>query len=461
MSKFDVIVIGGGPGGYVAAVRCTQLGLKTAVVEKESLGGTCVNWGCIPTKALLRNAEVVHLLSQGRTFGFDLEGLSVDYASAQKRSRQIATRQGRRVQALLKTSGVEVISGEAVLAGPSRVQIKDSGEVLEADSIILATGSKPRRIPGLEPDGKRIITFRQALELTQAPASVVVVGGGPIGLEFASVWNRYGAKITVVEMLPRIMPLEDPDVSQEVARQYQKAKMDIRVEAAVKKAELTDSGVAVTVAQGDSEEVIEAEIMLAAIGFVPNTGGLGLEEAGVALNRVGHVEIDEQMRSSLPSVYAIGDISGKLALAHTASAQAVIAAEAIADKDTQPLAYENIPRCTFGAPESASVGLTEAQATERGYQPVVKMSPLAPNGKAVALNENAGFIKLIADSESDKLLGVHMVGPHVTEMIGGAAMALKMGATVEQLASTVFPHPTVSEAMMEGLHALAGHAIHI
>ena len=461
MSKFDVIVIGGGPGGYVAAVRCTQLGLKTAVVEKDALGGTCVNWGCISTKALLRNAEVVDLLSQGRTYGFDLEGLSVDYASAQKRSRQVSTRQGRRVQALLKTSGVEVIPGEAVLAGPNQVQIKDSGEVLEADNIILATGSKPRQIPGLEPDGKRIITFRQALELTQVPASVVVVGGGPIGLEFASVWNRYGAKITVVEMLPRIMPLEDPDVSEEVARQYKKAKMDIRVEAAVKKAELTGSGVAVTVAQGGSEEVIDAEIMLAAIGFVPNTGGMGLAEAGVSLSRVGCVEIDEQMRSSVPSIYAIGDITGKLGLAHTASAQGVIAAEAIAGKPTHPLAYENIPRCTFGAPESASVGLTEAQAAERGHKPESKMSPLAPNGKAVALNENAGFIKIIADSESDKVLGVHMVGPHVTEMIGGAAMALNLGATVAQLASTVFPHPTVSEAMMEGLHALAGHAIHI
>lgn len=461
MSKFDVIVIGGGPGGYVAAVRCTQLGLKTAVVEKDALGGTCVNWGCIPTKALLRNAEVVHLLSQGRTYGFDLEGLSVDYASAQKRSRQVSTRQGRRVQALLKTSGVEMISGEAVLAGPNRVQIKDSGEVLEADNIILATGAKPRRIPGLEADGKRIITFRQALELTQAPASVVVVGGGPIGLEFASVWNRYGAKITVVEMLPRIMPLEDPDVSEEVARQYKKAKMDIRVEAAVKKAELTHSGVAVTVVQGDAEEVIEAEIMLAAIGFVPNTGGMGLAEAGVSLNRIGCVEIDEQMRSSVPGVFAIGDITGKLGLAHTASAQGVIAAEAIAGRPTHPLVYENIPRCTFGAPESASVGLTEAQASERGFESVSKMSPLAPNGKAVALNENAGFIKIIADSESDKVLGLHMVGPHVTEMIGGAAMALNLGATVEQLASTVFPHPTVSEAMMEGLHALAGHAIHI
>ena len=461
MSKFDVILIGGGPGGYVAAVRCAQLGLKTAVVEKDALGGTCVNWGCIPTKSLLRNAEVAHLLSQGRTFGFEAKEVSLDYAAAHKRSRQVSTRQGRRVQALLKTSGVEIIEGRGVLDGAGRVKVEPSGEVYEADDIILATGSKPRQIPGLEPDGKRIITFHQALELTKAPASVVVVGGGPIGLEFASVWSRFGAKITVVEMMPRIMPLEDPDVSHEVARQYKKAKMDIRTEAAVKKAELTDSGVAVTVAQGDGEEVIEAEIMLAAIGFVPNTGGLGLEEAGVSLSRIGCVEIDDQMRSNVPGVYAIGDITGKLALAHTASAQGIIAAEAIAGKSTQPLVYANIPRCTFGAPESASVGLTEAQAAERGYKPVAKMSPLAPNGKAVALGENAGFIKLIGDSESDKLLGVHMVGPHVTEMIGGAAMALNLEATVKQLASTIFPHPTVSEAMMEGLHALAGHAIHI
>ena len=332
MSKFDVIVIGGGPGGYVAAVRCTQLGLKTAVVEQEALGGTCVNWGCIPTKSLLRNAEVVHLLGQGRTYGFEAKEVRLDYAAAQKRSSQVSTRQGRRVQALLKTSGVEIIEGRGVLAGVGQIKVEPSGERLEADNIILATGSKPRQIPGLEPDGKRIITFRQALELTQAPASVVVVGGGPIGLEFASVWNRYGSKITVVEMLPRIMPLEDPDVSEEVARQYKKAKMDIRVEAAVKKAELTDSGVGVTVAQGEAQEVIEAEIMLAAIGFVPNTGGMGLAEAGVSLSRIGCVEIDEQMRSSLPGVYAIGDITGKLGLAHTASAQGVIAAEAIAGK---------------------------------------------------------------------------------------------------------------------------------
>ena len=460
MSEFDVIVIGGGPGGYVAAVRASQLGLKTALVEKDQLGGTCVNWGCIPTKALLRNAEVVHLLSEGRTFGFQYENLSVDYTAAYNRSRQVAKRQGKRVEALLKNRNVSIIRGEARLTSATEVEIFPTGEKLSGKNIILAMGSNPRKIPSFEFDGDKVITSREALDLKKAPSSVVIVGAGPIGMEFATVWNRYGSKVTVLEMMPYVLPMEDREVSLEAKVQFEKHGIQIKNEVRVQGIAKTLEGVEVTVAVGEAVEVIKAEKALICIGFAPTTGNIGLEQLGVTLNR-GFIEVDKEMRSNIPNIYAIGDINGKMGLAHVASAQGVLAAEAIAGHAVKELVYENIPRCIFGEIEVASVGLTEIQAQERGYEVMTVKSPFVPNGKALALNENSGFIKLVADAKTKKVLGVHMIGSNVPELIAGPTSLIALGATVEQMSDVVYAHPTLSEALLEGAHALAGHAIHL
>jgi dihydrolipoamide dehydrogenase len=461
MTAYDVVVIGGGPGGYVAAVRSAQLGFKTAVVEKEAVGGVCVNWGCIPTKALLRNAEVIHTLGQGKAFGFSAGDVNVDYEAAYKRSRQVAKRQGRRVESLLKNHQVDVIGGTARFEDADTVSVEPDGGRISARYFIIATGAKSRRVPGVDFDGRRVITYRRALEMTQAPESVVVIGAGPIGMEFATIWNRYGARVTVVEMMPRALPLEDDEIGPEVERQFKRAKIPVKTGAKVSGVDVGDDGVRVTVSQERGDEEIEAQVVLAAIGFVPNSDDLGLDRAGVAVDERGAITIDDAMRTSAENIFAIGDVTAKLGLAHTASAQGVVAAEAMAGRSTLPLSYHNIPRCTYSWPETASVGLTEAQAKEAGYDVRAVVSPFAPNGKAVAMNENVGFVKLVAESKDDRVLGVHMVGPHVTELIAGPTGLIALGATVDQMAAAVYPHPTLSEAVMEGAHALAGHAIHI
>ncbi|MCB2191054.1 MAG: dihydrolipoyl dehydrogenase [Deltaproteobacteria bacterium] len=458
--NYDMAVIGGGPGGYAAAVLASRQGLKTALVERESLGGVCANWGCVPTKALLRNAEVIHLLSQGRTFGFQTQGFSADYQAAQKRSRQVSIRQVRRVEALVKSCGIALHRGEGVLAGGREILLQPEGKRISAEHVVLATGARPRQLPGLPCDGERVISFRQALQLTEAPAKVVVIGAGPIGMEFATLWARYGSQVTVVEMLPRILPLEDAEISAEAAKAYQRVKIRLMTSAAVHDIAPSGQGVTVEVEQGKGRERLAADKVLVAIGFEANSGGLGLEEAGVALER-GRVVVDGQMRTTQSHVFAVGDVTGKLGLAHTASAQAFVAVQTIAGRPTRPLVYTDIPRCTYTSPEIASVGLTQVQAEDRGHAVTAVTSPLAPNGKAVAMNEAVGLVKIVADANSHQVLGVHMMGPHVTEMIAGAAGALSQGLTVGQMASVVYPHPTVSEALMEGLHALAGHAVHI
>ncbi|MBP2641002.1 MAG: pdhD [Firmicutes bacterium] len=460
MVQYDVVVIGGGPGGYVAAVRASQLGFKTALIEKDQLGGTCVNWGCIPTKSLLRNSEVVHLLSQERSFGFQCGTVSVDYASAFQRSRQVAKRQGKRVEILLKNRNVTVLKGEARFIDQTTIELQPSGETVSAKNIIIATGAKPRSVPGIDLDGETIITAREALALDKVPASVLIVGAGPIGMEIATLWNRYGAKVTAVEMMPYVLPSEDEDVCREAAAQFAKAGIQVKTGVKVSSVVKTPAGVEVTVLDGEVQEKIVVEKVLVATGFAPQIAQLGLEAIGVATNR-GRIEIDEQMRTSVANIYAIGDTNGKMGLAHVASAQGMIAAEAIANKQTQTLVYENIPRCIFSTVEVASVGLTEKQAKERGYEIKTVQSPFVPNGKALAMNENAGFVKLIADAQTDKLLGAHMIGPHVTELIAGPATMIALGATTAQLSQVVYPHPTLSEAVVEGLHVLAGHGVHL
>ena len=460
MEKFDVIVLGGGPGGYVAAVRASQIGLKTALVEKEHLGGTCLNWGCIPTKALLRNAEVIHLLSQGRTFGFRVENLSIDYEAAHKRSRSIVTRQAKRVALLMKKNHIAVFEGIGRLKNESEIVVDPSGDILNARSIIIATGAKPRRLPGAVFDHEKIINLRDALSLKRVPSSVTIIGAGPIGMEFATLWNRYGARVTVIEMMPHALPLEDEDISIEAEKQFKRNGIDIKTAATVKSMTLTGNEVKTVVAVGNEEEVHFSEIVLVSIGFSANSNDIGLEETGMSLTR-GSIDVDDQMRSSIPGIYAIGDVNGKMGLAHVASAQGMIAAEAIAGKKTAKLSYSDIPRCTYAHPEVASVGLTEKQAQEKGYDVASIQSPFVANGKALAMDDNTGFAKIIADQKSGSVLGVHLVGGHVTELIAGPTGMMTLGCSVEDMGKTVYPHPTMGEAVMEAAHALCGHAIHI
>jgi dihydrolipoamide dehydrogenase len=460
MNDFDVVVIGGGPGGYVASARASQLGLKTALVEKEHLGGVCLNWGCIPTKSLLRNAEVIHLLSKGKAFGFTFDNLFVDYGEAHKRSRSVAARQTKRISILMKKHNVAPYSGVGRLVNSQEVEIEPSGEKLKARNIIVATGARPRPLPDYPFDGGRVISYRTALDLKEVPSSAVIVGAGPIGMEFATLWSRYGAKVTVVEMMPNVLPNEDQDISVEAERQFRRVGIEVRTSARVEGISLEESGARVTIAQGQKREVISAQKVLVSIGFAPNSENIGLEKIEIGMTR-GHVDVDGHMATTVPNIYAIGDVTGKLGLAHVASAQGMVAAEAIAGRPTRALNYVKIPRCTYAYPEVASVGLSEKQARELGYEVVTAQCPFAANGKALAMDDNFGFVKLVAEAKEKKILGVHLVGAHVTELIAGPAGMISAGATAEQLGLTVHPHPTLSEALMEAAHALMGHAIHI
>jgi dihydrolipoamide dehydrogenase len=461
-ARYDVTVIGAGPGGYVAAIRAAQLGLKVALVEKEHLGGVCLNWGCIPTKALLRNAEVISLLKQGKEFGFTVEGFEADFGAAVDRSRKVSQRLVKGVGALMRGNEIEVIEGSGVLKSPNEVEVtlnEGGTRTLETRNVIIATGGRARSIPGITPDGERILTYREAIVLRDLPASAVIVGAGPIGMEFAHVWHSYGAQITVVEMLPHALPLEDETVSAEVERAFKRRKVKLLTSTRVQGIQVTDGGVQVSVANEKGEQVLEAERALIAIGVRPNSEGLGLEEIGVRVER-GYIAIDENMRTNVPTVYAIGDVTGKFPLAHVASAQGVIAAEVIAGADTVALDYEATPRCTYCQPQVASLGITEAQAVERGREIRVGEFPFRANGKALGLGDYDGFVKIVADANTGKILGAHLVGPEVTELLPELSLAHTYGLTPEQIARTVHAHPTLSEVLLEAAHAVFGKAIH-
>lgn len=460
MKSYDVIIIGGGPGGYSAAVRCRRHGLNTALIEKEHMGGTCLNWGCIPTKALLRNAEVIHLLSKGRNFGFTFDNLEIDYASAHKRSRSIVSRQTKRVEFLMKNNNVAVHSGTASLIDKNRVQIQPSGEILYGAHIILAVGAIPRSIPGVPDHGKRIITHKEALNLTQVPQSAVIIGAGPIGMEFATIWNRYGTRVTVVEMQPNVLPFEDEDISAEAAKQFKRNRIQIRCNTVVENISESTDGVDLTVTCGDQTDHLQAETVLVSIGVRPHIEGLDLETAGVKTEK-GRILIDDDMRTSQSNMFAVGDVTGKMLLAHVASTQGVTAADAIVGKSSPELIYANIPRCTYAQPETASVGLTERQAREAGIEIVTAQCPFVANGKAVAADDNSGFVKVVAAAQDKTILGVHIIGNHVTELIAGSTGMMLMNANAEDLGNTIHPHPTMSEALMEAAQALCGQAIHI
>jgi dihydrolipoamide dehydrogenase len=463
MSEYDVTIIGAGPGGYVAAVRASQLGLNVAVVEQEHLGGVCLNWGCIPTKALLRNAQVISLLERGRDFGFSVSDVQVDFGAAVDRSRKVSGRLVKGVGFLMRKNGVDVIEGRGTVKSPRTLEV-ELGEggtrMIETDNVIIATGGRARSIPGMEADGERVMTYRSAIVLRELPKSVVIVGAGPIGMEFAHVWSSYGSEVTVVEMLPQALPLEDQAVSQEVERAFKRRRVKIMTSTRVQGIENTNDGVRVTVAAVDGkEDVLEAERTLIAIGVRPNSENIGLEDVSVETER-GNIVVDDHMRTNVPGVYAIGDVTGKMALAHVASAQGIIAVETLAGEETRPLDYDAVPRCTYCQPQVASLGITEAEARERGYDVEVGEFPFRPNGKALALGEREGFVKIVADATTAEILGASLVGPEVTELLPELVLARTWDLTPEEIARTVHAHPTLSEALMEAAHGVFGDPIH-
>ena len=465
MSTYDVIVIGAGPGGYVAAIRAAQLGLKTAVVEKQWLGGVCLNVGCIPSKALLKNAEVAHTLRErGKEFGFSFDNLKLDFSVAVKRSRQVSDRLVKGVGFLMKKNNIEVISGTARLTARDSVQVTGSdgqGTTLTAANIIVATGAHSAVPKAWNIDGQKVVTYMEAILQEKQPASVIIIGSGAIGVEFATVWNSYGVEVTIVEMLPHLVPLEDEEVSVELEKAFKKRGIKALVNHKVEAIETTESGVRVRVSAGGEEKILEAEQALVAIGFAPNSAGLGLEELGVAISPRGFIEIDERMATNIPGIWAIGDVTGKLMLAHVGSAQGIICAENIAGVETVKLDYAMMPHCTYSQPQVASFGLTEAQAKERGYEVKVGKFNFQANGKALGLGDYAGWVKLITDAKYGEILGAHLIGPEVTELLPELTIAQMMELTAAEIARNVHAHPTLSEVLMEAAHGAVGHAIHM
>jgi dihydrolipoamide dehydrogenase len=436
MSKYDVIIIGGGPGGYAAAVQASKSGLKTALVEKELIGGTCVNWGCIPTKALLKYAKLKHLRSLQKTDADFSCNIPIEYHDAHDKSFKISKERRKCIETLLKDCQVALFTGNTHLISKEEVEIRPSGQRLFGKNIIIATGSKPRQIPGVEYDGVNIVTTREALQFSKAPSSAVIVGSGATGMEFATVWNSFGSKVTVLEMMPNILAIGDSDISTAAEAYFRNAGLQIRTGVKVESIVNTADGVEVIFSSGGTKEKMIFEKALIAAGITPNSADLGLEELNVETDR-GYIKIDNQMRTNLPGIYAIGDVTGKLALAFSATAQGIIAAEAIAGHKTKDPAYENIPRCIFSDIEVASVGLTEKQARERGYDVVTVKNPIVPYAKVVTFNESGGFIKLVADAKSKKVLGVFMIGSDVTDQIAGPARMISLGSTVPEIINVV------------------------
>ncbi len=463
MPDYDVVVIGAGPGGYVCAIRAAQLGKKTAIIDRQWLGGVCLNVGCIPSKALLKNADVAHTLRErGKEFGFEISGLKLDYAAAVKRSRQVSDRLVKGVGFLMKKNAIDVHMGQASFTGPHALSLAGSDgktTVLNAKDIVIATGATSSMLPGVQVDGERILTYQEAILQERLPKSVVIIGAGAIGLEFATVWSAYGTDVTLVEMLPRIAPLEDEEVSKELSRAFTKRGIKALAGTKVDAIETTKSGVKVKVTSGEGSQTLEAEQALVAVGFKANSQGLGLEAIGVKLGPRGLIEIDERMATNVPGVWAIGDVTGKLMLAHVASAMGIVCAENIAGAETVVLDYTSMPRATYSQPQVASFGLTEAQAQERGLQVKVGRFPFQANGKALGLGDYVGWVKLVVDAKYGEILGAHMVGPEVTELLPELTLARMMELTPAEIARNVHAHPTLSEALMEAAHGAEGHPI--
>jgi len=462
--QYDVVVVGAGPGGYVAAIRAAQLGQKTAIIDKQWLGGVCLNVGCIPSKSLLANAAVADTLrNRGKEFGFSFDNLKLDYATAVKRSRTVSDRLTKGVGSLMRKNKIDVKMGAARLKSRTEIEITYSDgkqETVSARNIILATGARAAPPAAFNFDGKKVITYLEAILQETRPASAVIIGGGAVGVEFATIWNSYGSQVTVVEMLPTLVPREDEDLGVELGKQFTKLGIKVKTGTKVEKVDNSGGLVKVTVSGPGGAENFEAEQALIAIGFRPNSENLGLEVVGVKIEK-GFIQIDDRMATNVPGIWAIGDVTGKTGWAHTASAQGVIAAENIAGHESVVLDYTTMPSAVYSHPQVASFGLTEKQAREQGYEVKTARFPFQANGKALGLGDYQGFVKLVSDAKYGELLGAHLIGPEVTELLPELTLAHNMELTAEEIARNVHAHPSLSETLMEAAHGLVGGYINI
>lgn len=463
MAQYDVVILGSGPGGYVTAIRASQLGMKVAVIEKENLGGICLNWGCIPTKALLKSAQVFQYIQHAQEYGITVENANADFDAVIKRSRSVADGMSKGVQFLMKKNKIEVIDGFGKVQPGKKVEVTaadGSKSIVEGKNIIIATGARARALPNIPIDGVKVIEYRKAMTLAKQPKSLVVIGSGAIGVEFAYVYASMGTKVTIVEFLPNIVPVEDEEVSKELAKQYKKLGIDIYTSSSVEHVDISGDGCVSTVKTPNGEIKIESDIVLSAAGVIANLEGIGLEDVGIATDR-GKILVNEWYQTNIPGYYAIGDVVPGPALAHVASAEGIICVEKMAGHDPQPLDYGNIPGCTYCSPEIASVGLTEKAAKEKGYEIRVGKFPFSASGKAKAGGVPEGFVKVIFDAKYGEWLGCHMIGANVTEMIAEAVVARKLETTGLEIIKSVHPHPTMSEAIMEAAAAAYGEVIHL
>ena len=463
MSTFDVIVLGSGPGGYVTAIRASQLGLKTAIIEKESLGGVCLNWGCIPTKALLKSAQVFNYLQHAEEYGLKVKDADKDFDAVVSRSRNVADGMSKGVQFLMKKNKIEVIEGYGTLKPGKKVSVRNAEgkeTTYEAAHVIIATGARSRELPSLPQDGKKIIGYREAMTLEKQPKKMIVVGSGAIGVEFAYFYNAMGTEVTVVEFLPNIVPVEDEEISKQLERSFKKSGIKVMTSSEVTSVDTSGEGVRATVKTSKGEETLEADIVLSAVGIKTNIENIGLEEVGIATDR-DKIIVNDYYQTNIPGYYAIGDVTPGPALAHVASAEGILCVEKIAGMHVEPLDYGNIPGCTYCSPEVASVGMTEKQAREKGYDIKIGKFPFSASGKAKAAGHSDGFVKVIFDAKYGEWLGCHMIGAGVTDMIAEAVVGRKLETTGHEILKAVHPHPTMSEAVMEAVAAAYDEVIHL
>lgn len=460
---YDLIVLGSGPGGYPAAIRASQLGKKVAIVERENLGGICLNWGCIPTKALIKSAEVFEYAKHAADYGIEVNDPKQNFGNIIKRSRGVADKMNKGIQFLMKKNKIDVVMGNGKLIAANKLEVTDKDgkkQVLEAQNIIIATGARSRELPALKLDGKKVVGYREAMNLPEQPKSIIIVGSGAIGTEFAYFYNAIGTKVTIVEFLPRIVPVEDEDVSKELEKAFKKQGINVMVNSEVTKVDTSGNGVKATIKTKDGEQILEADILLSAVGIAANIENIGLEELGIKTEK-GRIVVDENQMTSVKGVYAIGDCTPHQALAHKASKEGINAAEHLCGKKIEPINYENVPGCTYCSPEIASVGLTEKAAKEAGYELKVGKFPFMASGKATAVGDTTGFVKIIYDAKYGELLGCHMIGYNVTEMIAEVVVARKLETTAHEILNAIHPHPTMSEAVKEATAVAYGEATDI